>query len=65
MRRLHVRGDSLLVIQQVNGEFWVNEAHLVVCKARIAHLVKNFDFIKFKLVTRSSNRMANAIAVLG
>lgn len=54
----------LLVIQQVNGEFEVNEAHLLLCKAIISQLVKDFDYIKVKHVARSSNQMADALAVL-
>lgn len=55
----------LLVIQQVNEEFEVNEAHLVVCKAIICQLVKDFQYIKVKHVARSSNQVADALAVRG
>ena len=34
IRRLLVKGDSLLIIQQVLGKFDVKEQQLVVCKAK-------------------------------
>ena len=43
----------------------MNEHHLVVCKAKIKKLLKNFDEVLFEHIARSSNRMADALAVLG
>ena len=48
IRKLLVKGDSLLVIQQVLGKFKVKEQHLVVCKAKIISMLKNFDEVLFE-----------------
>ena len=65
IRRLLVKGDSLLIIQQVLGKFKVKEQQLVVCKAKVASLLKKFDEVLFEHIARSSNQMADALAVLG
>ena len=65
VKRLLVRGDSQLVIQQVLGNYETKEQQLLVCKARVVSLLKRFDEVLFEHITRSSNRMADALAVLG
>ena len=65
IQRLLVKGDSLLIIQQVLGKFDVKEEQLVVCKAKVKSLLSRFEQVLFEHIARSSNRMADALAVLG
>ena len=36
-----------------------------MCKAKVTKLLKNFDEVLFEHIAQSSNRMANALTVLG
>ena len=65
VRRLLVKGHSQLVIQQVLGNYETKEQQLLVCKARVVSLLKEFDEVLFEHIASSSNRMADALAVLG
>ena len=53
------------MIQQAAGNFEVKEAHLVVCKARLMKLLKNFKDVAFEHIPCSTNSIADALAVLG
>ena len=65
IRKLLVKGNSLLIIQQVLGKFDVKEQQLVVCKAKVKSLLSKFEEVLFEHIARSSNRMTDALAVLG
>lgn len=45
--------------------FEVKEAHLVVCKACLLELLKNFKEVVFEHIPHSTNRMADALGVSG
>lgn len=64
VKHLLVYGDSLLVIQQTNGDFEIWEAHLIVYNACIARMRKNFEDIQFKHVPKLPNCIADELAML-
>lgn len=62
VQNLRVQGDSKLVIEQINGEFALNEAALVDYKTATHKLIKSFSSIQFEHVPRAQNKHANALA---
>jgi len=59
---LNVKGDSLLVINQVNGLFAIKSSNLKSIYLAICELVAMFDNIEFEHVKREDNGHADALA---
>lgn len=64
VQRLHVQGDSELVIEQVNGEFALKKTVLVEHRTAIQKLIKYFSSIQFEHVPRAQNKYVDALATL-
>lgn len=62
MHRLRVKGDSKLIIQQVNTEFLLKEIALVSYRTAIQNLIKSFFHIQFHYMPRAHNKHANSLA---
>jgi len=64
IKRLFVKGDSLLVIKQMRGEFKVNSTNLIELFARAKSLSSNsfFDKIEFEHVYRDKNKRADELS---
>lgn len=62
---LSVRGDSLLVIKQVNGEYKVKHNNLISLHNQITELQTNFERINFKHVYRNDNKRADQLSNIG
>jgi ribonuclease HI len=60
--QLHVRSDSLLLIQQMLGKFKVRSAGLRPLHARARQLVRQIGRVSFEHVGRSSNAHADRLA---
>jgi len=59
---LLVRGDSMLVIRQMQGKYKVNSPKLVPLHQRATNLASQFAKIEFEHVYRDSNKRADALS---
>lgn len=60
---LIVRGDSMLVIQQVSGKWQCHKEHLRKLRARCKELEKSLVFpVKYEWVSREGNEAADAVS---
>ncbi|XP_062080085.1 uncharacterized protein LOC133784830 [Humulus lupulus] len=64
VKEVVIKGDSKLVIQQVKGEFSVKEPSLVIYRAMVQELAKNFQERQFAHMPRTQNRYADALATM-
>jgi probable phosphoglycerate mutase len=60
--RLHVRSDSLLMVQQMLGNYKVKNAGLQPLHARARALVHDIGHVTFEHVRRESNAHADRLA---
>lgn len=65
IRRLVVKGDSNLVIQQMNGKFRVNADHIKPLYMTAKNIIRNFDSIQFLHVYRHLNQRADELSNMG
>lgn len=63
--RLLIRGDSLLVIHQVTGVLAIHEPYTLGYKRQLDRLISHLPEVQFERIAQSSNKMADALAVLG
>lgn len=61
-REVHLRSDSLLLVQQLSGRFRVKAPHLQPLHRRVRELAAAFDVVRFEHVRRERNREADALA---
>ena len=61
-RRVRVRADSLLLVQQLRGVWKVKNAGLQPLRDEALRLVAGFDRVVFEHVPRGRNRAADALA---
>ena len=61
---LEVRGDSQLVLRQMQGEYAVRAAHLREYHARLVQLAATFSGVRWKWVPREENARADALSKL-
>jgi ribonuclease HI len=61
MKRLHVQGDSQLVIRQMNGEYRVIDAKMQALYGEARRLLRNFESCSFEHVRRELNSRAHDI----
>ncbi|KAL5573472.1 hypothetical protein UlMin_023069 [Ulmus minor] len=64
VKRLTIKGDSRLVIQQLKGEFAVKEPALVKYRTKAQQILQKFQAYRLEHVARSQNRYADALATL-
>lgn len=62
---LNVYGDSLLVINQINGKYKVNSSHLKVLYSRVMELIGYFEKITFSHILRHLNKRADHLSNIG
>ena len=62
---LLVRGDSQLIIRQMQGKYKVNSPKLAPLHQRATHLVSKFSKIEFEHVYRDKNQRADALSNVG
>ena len=63
-RKLHVRGDAMLVISQVNGDWRTKDPKLVPYHEHLLKLIKEFEGIRFTYMNRARNVYADSLATL-
>jgi ribonuclease HI len=59
---LVVRGDSELIVKQVNGEYAVNDEALQTFHDRVTDLLDKFSAVAIEHVPREENERADALA---
>jgi len=59
-----VKGDSMLVINQMNGKYKVNAPHLIPLYNEAKDLIKNID-VEFHYISRDQNKEADCLAIQG
>jgi ribonuclease HI len=59
------RGDSNLVINQINGKFRCNSELLSPLLDKVKSLTRHFDTIRFEWVRRNENKRADELSKLG
>jgi ribonuclease HI len=62
---LSVCGDSLLVINQVNGVYRVRHVNLIPLYEKVMELKKQFIYIDFSHVYRNENTRADKLSNIG
>jgi ribonuclease HI len=65
INELHVCGDSLLVIRQMQGKYKVNSAKLAVLHENAKTLASKFEKIEYEHVYRDKNARADALSNQG
>ncbi|KAL5567101.1 hypothetical protein UlMin_030265 [Ulmus minor] len=64
VKRLAIKGDSRLVIQQLKGEFAGKEPALVKYRTKAQQILQKFQTYRLEHVARSQNKYADALAML-
>ena len=62
--KLHIYGDSQLVVNQVNNEYQTKDDKLIPYKKLIDSLRNYFTFVTFQQIPRAENKAADAMATL-
>ena len=65
VRRLHVRSDSLLIVQQMLGNYRVKNQGLLPLHRRAQQLVNKIGHVTFEHVRREQNKEADRLSNLG
>lgn len=63
--RLHIRSDSLLVVQQMLGNYRVKHANLLPLYRQARHLMARVGHVTFEHVPRELNKEADRLSNLG
>ncbi|KAJ9553497.1 hypothetical protein OSB04_017542, partial [Centaurea solstitialis] len=64
-RRLHVRSDSLLVVNQINGDFQAKDSKMMVYLEIAKKSIARFEKFSIEQIPRDLNVQADALANLG
>jgi probable phosphoglycerate mutase len=64
-KRVHVKSDSLLIVQQMLGRYRVKHEGLLPLYRRARHLVAKIGDVTFEHVRRELNRDADRLSNLG
>ena len=64
VRKLHVHGDALLVVSQVNGDWRTKDPKLVPYHEYLLELIKHFAETCFTFMNRAKNAYADTLATL-
>ena len=65
IKNLHVEGDSLLVIKQMQGEYKVKSNKLLDLHKQAKELANSFETITFNHIYRNNNKRADELSNLG
>ncbi|KAI3747104.1 hypothetical protein L6452_09549 [Arctium lappa] len=63
--RLHVRSDSSLVVNQINGEFAAKDSRMIAYYKIVKEEAKKFSHFVIEQIPRDQNTQADALANLG
>ena len=62
IKNLHVKGDSLLIIKQMQGEYKITSENLIPLYKNVKSLEKSFDKVIYEHVYREYNVRADALS---
>jgi len=62
IKNLHVKGDSLLVVNQLLGKWKVNSPNLKPLYKKATELMKEFNVLTISHVKRDKNKVADSLA---
>jgi ribonuclease HI len=62
IKELSVEGDSLLVINQMNGVYKVKSENLMEIHNEVKELIKQFNYISFTHIYRTNNKRADELS---
>ena len=62
VKNILVEGDSLLIINQINGTYKVNSPKLLIYHNVVKSLIETFDKIEFQHIRREFNKEADQLA---
>lgn len=62
IKKIHIKGDSLLVVNQLLGKWNVNSKNLKPLYEQAKNLMKLFDMITINHVKREQNKIADSLA---
>ena len=62
IKHICVKGDSNLVVQQVNKKWKVNQSHLLKLYDEIQKLIVRFEFFSLEHVYRENNKKADELS---
>ena len=65
IKQLHVRGDSMLVIKQMRGEFKVNSPNVIELYNSAKKLERQFEKVTYEHVYRHNNTRADELSNTG
>ena len=64
VRKLHVHGNAMLVISQVNGDWKKKDPKLVPYHEHLLKLIEEFESVHFTYMNKARNAYADALATL-
>ncbi|KAJ9560591.1 hypothetical protein OSB04_005751 [Centaurea solstitialis] len=64
-KQLHVRSDSLLVVNQINGDFQAKDSKMMSYLKAVKDRIAQFEHFLIKQIPRDLNMQADALANLG
>lgn len=64
-RRLHVKSDSLLLVQQINGNYRIKNEGLLPLYRRARHLMAEVGEVTVEHIRREHNKDADRLSNLG
>jgi ribonuclease HI len=62
IRKIVVEGDSLLVVRQMNGDYWTREESLMVLRDKAREAANAFEECEIRHIPRARNRRADWLA---
>ena len=65
IQRLEVRGDSDLVISQINGDFDAKDSKMAAYRNAVLKISARFEGLEFHHVARESNQATDILARMG
>jgi ribonuclease HI len=63
-KKILVRGDSQLVIRQIEGNFKVKAPNIIPLYRKVMSLISKFKHIQFELIPREENKKADRLSNL-
>ncbi|KAJ9544420.1 hypothetical protein OSB04_024127 [Centaurea solstitialis] len=64
-KQLHVRSDSLLVVNQINGDFQAKDSKMMNYLKAVKDRIARFEYFLIEQIPRDLNMQADALANLG
>ena len=65
IQRLEVRGDSNLVISQINGDFNAKDPKMAAYRNAVLNMSARFEGLEFHHIARENNQAADVLACIG